>query len=97
MGETKQPKREPKRPTGETTAGSFETKLSQLRRMMTAEDWEGALRMAARFPDLGKQKAAITRAWDARQSPGLYRQMGKDPEALWQAGIAALRERYPEP
>jgi hypothetical protein len=82
----------------EPAAGSFETKLSQLRRMMAAEDWEGALRMAARFPDLGQHKQAITRAWDSRQSPGLYRQMGKDPAALWEAGIAALRERYrPEP
>jgi hypothetical protein len=79
---------------GAPAAGAFESKLSRLLRMMTAEDWEGALRMAAKFPDLGAHKAAITRAWDAHQSPSLYRQMGKDPAALWAAGIEALKERY---
>lgn len=73
---------------------AMETKLSKLLALLRAGDEEGAMRIAARFPDLGAEKRAITLAWDSRQSPSLYRQMGKDPEALWSAGLAALRSRY---
>jgi hypothetical protein len=72
------------------------TKLSQLLEFIAADDWESAMRMANKFPDLGSHKQRITRAWAARQSPDLYRQMDRDPEQLWQDGIAALRERYLE-
>lgn len=72
----------------------METKLSQLLAMMERGEWEGALRMAAKFPDLGEHKRAITLAWDSFQSPSLYRQMGRDPAALWAAGVAALKARY---
>lgn len=53
-----------------------------------------ALRLAAGFPHLGKQKAAITRGWEACARPELYRQMGKDPQALIAEGVAAVRVRY---
>jgi len=72
----------------------FETKIDALRRLMAAEDWVGAMRMATRFPRLGEHKRAITRAWDALQSPSLYRQMGAEPEDVWKAGVEALKARY---
>lgn len=70
------------------------TKLSQLRAAWTAGDKLGALRIAARFPDLGAQKDAIQRGWDAAQRPDFYRQIKKDPAALVEAAFTALSERY---
>jgi hypothetical protein len=70
------------------------TKLSRLLEYMAAADWHSALRLAAKFPQLGAHKAAITRAWNAIQSPQFYRELGQDPDALIAAGVAALKERY---
>jgi hypothetical protein len=72
----------------------METKLAQLRALMAAGDWPGALRMAARFQRLGQHKADIERGWAALQRPEFYRELGRDPEALVAAGIRALQERY---
>lgn len=63
---------------------------------MAADDWIGALRIAARFHDLGEHKAAITMAWEAANRPDFYREIGKDPDALVAAGVGALKERYGE-
>lgn len=80
-----------------TSVMVYQTKISILRDRAAAGDWVGAMRLAARFPSLGAEKEAITRAWDARQSPALYRQLGRDPDALWEEGIRALRRRYLDP
>lgn len=69
-------------------------KVQELREYMAAGDWRAALRLAARFPSLGTHREAITRGWEALVRPELYRQMGRDPDALVCAGIHALRERY---
>lgn len=70
------------------------TKLSILLKQMAAALWADALKLAASFQQLGEHKAAITRAADALKHPDFYRQLGKDPDALVQLGIAALRARY---
>lgn len=70
------------------------TKLSKLKAAAAAGDWQGALRIAARFQDLGDHAADIKRAHEACHSAGFYRQIGKDPDALIAAGIAALKDRY---
>ena len=69
-------------------------KVEQLRAMMEAGDWRGALHMAAKFPRLGAHRDAIQRGWEALARPAFYRELGKDPDALVLAGIDALRERY---
>ena len=74
--------------------GMWVSKLSILRAHMAAGEWRAALRLAARFPQLGNAKADITRAWEAIQRPEFYASIGKDPAALIDAGIAALRRRY---
>lgn len=73
------------------------TKLRQLQEFMLADDWEGAMRLAAKFPRLGDEAAPITRAHQARLRPEFYRQLGQDPAALWAEGVAALKRRYGEP
>lgn len=72
----------------------METKLSKLKAAASAGDWQGALRIAARFPQLGDHKADIKRAHEAYENAGFYRQLGRDPDALIAAGIAALQDRY---
>lgn len=76
-------------------AGQPRTKLSQLLDLMRAGEWEKALSFAAKFGDLGEHKAAITRGHQAAVNPSFYRQMGKEPVALVEAGTAALKARYP--
>ena len=53
-----------------------------------------AFSIASKFTRLGPQRAAIKRAQAARLSPGLYRQLGRDPAAIIEEGKAALRERF---
>lgn len=72
----------------------METKLSKLKAAFASGDFIGALRIAARFPQLGAEKVAIQTAWAAHQNPDFYREIGKDPEALLSAGIEAIRARY---
>lgn len=72
-----------------------DTKLSQLRVLMEAGEWEKAISFAARFPRLGEHRNAILDAKDAIAHPSFMAQLGKDPAAVRAAGIAALRERWP--
>lgn len=73
---------------------SMQTKLSKLVAMMKSEDWNSAIRFAAKFPDLGEEKAHITRAKDALLNPRFYEQLGRNVPELIQEGRAALMRRY---
>ncbi len=70
------------------------SKLTKLRTAAYAGDWEKAISIASKFPVLGKHKAAIMSAHEAYQRPDFQRQVGKNPEQLKAAGIAALKEKY---
>ena len=72
----------------------MQTKLAQVQAAMAAQDWPRAFSIASKFARLGRQRAAIMRVQAARLSPGLYRQMGRDPAALVEEGKAAMRERF---
>lgn len=72
----------------------MQTALARLIKFMQAKDWKRALALAARWHDLGEQKRAIVGAHEALAHPNFYRQLGHDPEAMVQAGIAALLARY---
>ena len=72
----------------------METKLSKLLAHAKKGEWQEALRIAARFPQLGDQKAAILRAHEAYGNAAFYRQIGRNPDALIADGIAALKTRY---
>jgi len=72
----------------------MKTKLSILREHMAAGRWREAIRLAARFPQLGDQRGAILDAQLAYTSPDFVRGIRKDPDALIAGGIAALRARY---
>lgn len=70
------------------------TKYEQLKEYMAQGDWHKALRLAAKFPQLGEHKKAIQQGWEALARPDNYRQMGHDPDTLIQTRVAALKERY---
>jgi hypothetical protein len=70
-------------------------KIDRLAALMQAGEWEKAIKFAAGFPRLDKHRNVILTASAALMSPGLYRGMGRDPGALVDAGVQALKERYP--
>ncbi len=70
------------------------SKLSQLREKAEAGLWREAIAIAARFPQLGPQKDAILSAHGAYTNPSFYKQVGKDVEALKEAGKEALKQKY---
>lgn len=57
-------------------------------------NWHEAIKVAAKFPRLGDEKKAITRAKDCILNPRFYESMGFDVEAEIQSGIFALRSKY---
>ena len=69
-------------------------KIDVLAAMMRNGEWDKAIKFAAKFPRLDKHRGAILTASSALLSPTLYEQMGRDPEALVAAGIAALKDRF---
>lgn len=70
------------------------SKIHELRTAASEGRWADALAIAAKFPRLGEEKEAITRADAAIKRPDFYRQIRKDPEQIVLEGIAALRRRY---
>ena len=72
---------------------SPDTKLAKVRGAMAANDWDGAIKLAARVTLFGKQAEAIQRGKEAIANPDFSRQLGRDPEKLRLEAIAALKER----
>jgi len=70
------------------------TALEKLRRFAAAGDWRAAIKLAASWPRLGEHKEVIERAWAACSHPETYRDMGQDPDALFAAGVAAIKAKY---
>lgn len=77
-----------------TTAQAPATKLQEVRMAYAQGNYRKALAIAARFPQLGPIREAVLSAHGAYVSPNFYQQVGKDVEALKQAGIEALRTHY---
>jgi len=71
-----------------------EKKIDVLIRLMQTGEWHKAIKYAAKFPRLGEHRDAILTASSALLSPRFYVSLGKDPDKLIEAGIAALKERY---
>lgn len=72
------------------------SKLSLLVGHMLAGEWDKALALANAFPRLGEHEVAIRRGHEAVVRTDFQRQLGRDPVALRDAGIAALEARYAE-
>jgi hypothetical protein len=72
----------------------METKLSKVLAAMDTGDWQRAFSIASKFGRLGDQGADIMRAQSAILNPSFYRQMGRDPSAIVEAGKQAMRARF---
>ena len=70
------------------------SKLETLKAHAAKGDWPAALRIAAKFPELGDERTAILRAHGAIGNASFYAQLGQEPAALIAEGIAALQRRY---
>lgn len=70
------------------------TKLAQLKAAAALGDWQKAIAIAAKFPDLGEHRGAILEAHTAYTNPRWMACIKKDAEAAKQSGIAALCLRY---
>lgn len=72
----------------------MQSKLSIVQAHIAAERWREAIRVAARFPDLGAERGAILDAHMAFTNPRFCLGIRKDPEALIEAGKRALAAKY---
>jgi len=70
------------------------TKLEELKQLIETNQYDKAIKMAAKFPRLGEERNAILSASSALLSPETYRAMGKDPETVIQDGITAIINKY---
>lgn len=73
---------------------TMQTKLQILKDAAARQDWQSALRIAAKFADLGEHKAAIVRGHEAYGNARFAKQLGRDPQGDIDAGILALCARY---
>lgn len=72
----------------------MDTKLSAVRTAFEAGDVRTAIALAAKFPRLGDQRAAILDAHTAFVNPRWTSAMKRDAAADIAAGARALAERY---
>lgn len=70
------------------------TKTSIIQGFMCAGEWRKALAAAARLPQLGRHRNAVLDGHGAYTNPRFYAQIGKSPEALIEAGVAALNDKF---
>lgn len=70
------------------------TKLSQVKAAIESGKEREAVRICARFPQLGEHREAILDAQMAFTNPSFCRGLKKDPEALIRAGVEAIKARY---
>lgn len=76
------------------TTSFVKTKLSKLLELMKSESWEEALKFAGKFPSLGEEKRAITRAREAVLRPDFFRSLGRDVDGIISEGREALIRKY---
>jgi len=74
--------------------GKLTTAAAQLRELWEAGEYRKALKLAAGWPRLGGYADAIRAGWSAANNPRMYRELGKDPEALVAEGLRAISARY---
>ena len=72
----------------------MQTKLSQVKAAYEAGNFAKAIQIAAKFPDLGKERAAILDAHLAITNPRWAMQLHQDIDQTINAGIKALATRY---
>ncbi len=75
----------------------MKTALQKLKDYWAAGNYRAALKLAAGWPRLGKHRGTILSGWGAACNPNFYRQLNKDPDFLYTAGLNAVAARYDLP
>jgi len=76
------------------TARKKPTALQELKDLWATGEYRKALKLAASWSRLGEHKDAIREGWDATINGRVHREMGKAPDAMYAAGLAAVSARY---
>jgi hypothetical protein len=72
----------------------MDTKLSQLKSAAANGNWQKAISIAAKFPQLGSIRNEVLDAHMAYTNPRFAKQIGKDIDACIDAGRLALIAAY---
>jgi len=72
----------------------MQTALSKLKAFWAAGEHRKALKLAASWPELGDHDEAIRNGWSAASNPNFIKQLGRNPDEDYKAGLAAVAERY---
>ena len=72
----------------------MQTKLSKVKTAYLSGNYNEALRIAAKFPDLGEHRKQITLAAECLTNPRFYKQLGINIDQAINDGIIALAIRY---
>lgn len=75
------------------TQAGRDPKLAKVLAAVAKDDWDAAIKLAAKVTTMGIYAEAISRGKEAIANPDFYRQLGKDPDKLRTEAIAALKER----
>ena len=75
----------------------LQTALARVRGLWDRGDYRNALKTVAAWSRLGDARDDIRTGWAAVGSPDMYREMGRDPDALYVAGLDAVARRYDLP
>lgn len=65
--------------------------LRRLKEILDTGDTSAALRFAAKLKCLGEHRDAIQSGYAATRNPDFYREIGKDPAALYTNTIQAMQ------
>jgi len=70
------------------------TKLKQVEQAYANGNYKDALRIAAKFPQLGDERKAITLASECFTNPRFYQQVGVNIDQAINDGVKALAGKY---
>lgn len=70
------------------------SKIETVRALWEKAQFLDALRIVAKFPNLGADKAQIVRGFECKGNPAFYTALGYSPATEYQAALAATAARY---
>jgi hypothetical protein len=73
---------------------SATTKSDKIKAALISGDKVRAISIASKFFDRSEDTRLYQQAQSAANNPAFYRQIGKDPEAIVDAAVAALSHRF---
>ena len=70
------------------------TKLEQVKQAYATGNYKDALKIAAKFPQLGNERKAITLANECFSNPRFYKQVGVNIDQAIADGVKTLGAKY---